>query len=123
MEVTGELGRLAFESKSSTVALAALLIFDEIERIKTELVSEEDLALAKSALIEQFPSMFQSKSDTLRVFVNDELTNRDREYWGTYRKTVSSVTAEDVQRVAKQIITSRRNGCACGWKLGCHQCW
>ncbi len=93
-----------YESKNSTVALAALLIFDEIERIKTELVSEEDLALAKSALIEQFPSMFQSKSDTLRVFVNDELTNRERGYWNTYRDNISSVTAEDVKRVANKIL-------------------
>lgn len=93
-----------YESKSSTVALAAMLIFDEIERIKTELVSEEDLALAKSALVEQFPSMFQSKSDTLGVFVGDKLTNRAREYWGTYRDRVRAVTAEDVMRVANRIL-------------------
>ncbi len=62
------------------------------------------LALAKSALIEQFPSMFQSKSDTLRVFVNDELTNRERGYWNTYRDNISSVTAEDVKRVANKIL-------------------
>lgn len=93
-----------YESKNSTVALAALLIFDEIERIKTELVSEEDLTLAKNALIEQFPSVFQSKSDTLRVFVNDELTNRENGYWDAYRDNVRSVTAEDVKRVANKIL-------------------
>jgi zinc protease len=81
-----------------------VLIFDEIERIKTELVSEEDLNLAKSALIEQFPSMFQSKSDTLGVFVGDEITNRDRGYWSAYRDKVGDVTAEDVKRVANKIL-------------------
>ena len=93
-----------YESKNATVALAAVLIFDEIERIKTVLVSEEDLNLAKSALIEQFPSMFQSKSDTLGVFVGDEITNRDRAYWSTYRDRVGGVTAEDVKRVANKIL-------------------
>ena len=95
---------VGYESKSSTVALAAMLIFDEIQRIKTELVSEEDLNLAKSALIERFPSMFQSKSDTLGVFVGDRLTNRDLQYWDTYRDKVRAVTAEDVMRVANKLL-------------------
>jgi len=93
-----------FESKSSTVALAAKLVFDEIERIKTEPVSDEDLALAKNALVEQFPSHFQSKSETLGVFVMDEITNRDSEYWSTYREKIRAVTSEDVMRVANRIL-------------------
>ena len=93
-----------YESKSETVALAAKLIFNEINKIKTELISDEDLALAKSATIEQFPSMFNSKSDMLGVFVSDYLTNRDSSYWETYRDKISAVTKEDVQRVANRIL-------------------
>ena len=93
-----------FESKNSTVALATMLVFDEIERIRTEPVSVEDLSLAKSALIEQFPSTFQTKSATLGVFVNDTLTNRDATYWDTYRERIAAVTVEDVQRVANKIL-------------------
>ncbi len=93
-----------YESKNSTVALAAMLIFEEVERIKTELVSEEELALAKNALIEQFPSVFQSTASTLGVFVNDHITNQKEGYWNSYRDDVSSVTAEDVKRVANRIL-------------------
>ncbi|MBC8201743.1 MAG: insulinase family protein [Planctomycetes bacterium] len=93
-----------FESKNPTVALAAKLIFDEVERIKTEPVSDADLALAKSALIEQFPSAFQSKAGTLAVFVSDELGNRDSGYWETYRDKIRAVTKEDVMRVANRIL-------------------
>lgn len=96
-----------FESKSSTVALAAKLVFDEIERIKTEPVSNEDLTLAKNSLIEQFPSRFQSKSGTLGVFVRDEITGRDSEYWNTYRDKIEAVTAEDVMRVANRILIQK----------------
>ena len=96
--------RAGFESKNSTVALATVLVFDEIERIRTELVSKEDLALAKSALIEQFPSMFQSKSATLGVFVDDMLTHRNENYWSNYRDRVAAVTVEDVKRVANKIL-------------------
>jgi zinc protease len=93
-----------YESKNSTVALAAMLVFEEIERMKTELVSEKDLALAKNALIEQFPTMFQSTGSTLGVFVNDAITGREDEYWNTYRDRIGAITAEDVQRVANRIL-------------------
>lgn len=93
-----------YESKSETVALAAKLIFDEIEEIKNELVSDEDLALAKSAIIEKFPSEFQSKADTLGVFVSDYLSERSNQYWDTYRDKIYAVTKEDVKRVANKIL-------------------
>lgn len=93
-----------YESKSPTVALAAKLIFDEIERIKTEHVSDEDLALAKNAIIEQFPSAFQSKAGTLGVFVSDELSGRDPMYWSSFRDKISAVTKEDVMRVANRLL-------------------
>jgi zinc protease len=93
-----------YESKNSTVALAAKLIFDEIERIKTTLVSDEDLELAKNATIETLPSTFNSKSKTLSVFVSDELTDQDPLYWEKYRDKIRAVTKEDVMRVANRIL-------------------
>ena len=93
-----------YESKSKTVALAASLIFDEITRIREELVSDEDMDLAKSALIERFPSTFQSKSRTIGVFVSDELTGRDPSYWSQYKDKIGRVTLEDVQRVANDLL-------------------
>ncbi|MDP7004670.1 MAG: pitrilysin family protein [Phycisphaerales bacterium] len=97
-----------FESKSSTVALATKLLFDEIERIKTEPVTDDELALAKKSLVEQFPSNFQSKAGTLGVFVRDTLTNRDPNYWKTYREKIKSVTAEDVMRVANRVLIPKK---------------
>ncbi len=93
-----------FESKNSTVALAAKLVFDEVNRIKTELVSEEDLSLAKSAIIEQFPSNFQSKAGTLSVFVSDDLSKRDPQYWSNFRNKIGAITAEDVMDVASRVL-------------------
>jgi predicted Zn-dependent peptidase len=93
-----------YESKNKTVALAADLIFNEIQKIKTELVSNADLDLAKSALVEQFPSIFQSKSQTVGVFVNDELSDRNPQYWSSYKNKINNVTAEDVMRVANKLL-------------------
>lgn len=97
-----------YESKSPTVALAAKLIFDEIAKIKTTLVEEDELARAKSAIIETFPSSFQSKAGTLGVFVGDELTNRDPLFWQTYRDKISSVTAQDIKNVANRILDPKK---------------
>ena len=38
----------------------------------------------------------------LSVFVSDEWTGRPEGYWQSYRDRVQAVTAEDVQRVARE---------------------
>lgn len=91
-----------FQSKNRTVALAAKLIFEEIERIKNEPVTQDELDVAKNALIEAFPQRFASKSAMLGVFVNDELTGRDPSHWRTWRERVAAVDAAAVQRVAQE---------------------
>ena len=91
-----------FQSKNSTVALAAKLMIEEIERIKAEEVTEEELRVAKEALIQSFPQRFASKGAMLGVFVNDEMTDRDPEYWANWRDKVRAVDAAAVQRVAQE---------------------
>ncbi len=89
-----------FESKNPTVALAAKIVFGEIARIRNEYVSDAEIEVAKQGLIETFPRQFESKPATLQVFVNDEWTNRPKDYWRTFREKVSSVTKEDLLTVA-----------------------
>lgn len=91
-----------FQSKNDKVALAAKLSLEEIERIREEPVTPEELERTKNSFIEQFPQAFASKEQMLSTFVNDELTGRDPGYWQSYRDKVRSVTADDVERVAKE---------------------
>jgi predicted Zn-dependent peptidase len=93
-----------FQSKNRTVALAAKLIFEEIERIKTEPVTQEELDVAKNALIEGFPQRFASKRSMLGQFVSDELTGRAADHWRTWRDRVAKVDAAAVQRVANEYL-------------------
>jgi len=97
-----------YESKSKTVALSADLIFKEIGKIKTKLVSSDDLMLAKGALVEQFPSFFQSKAQTVSLFVSDEISGRDPNYWSTYKDRINAVRAEDVMRVANDLLETNK---------------
>ncbi|MHC4615500.1 MAG: M16 family metallopeptidase [Planctomycetota bacterium] len=94
--------RASFQSKSSTVALAIKIILEEVGRIQNEPVTDDELLTATNALIETFPRRFESKAGMLRVFVDDEITRRDPDYWAQYRDNVRAVTPTDITRVARK---------------------
>ena len=93
--------RASFQSKNRTVALAAKIIMEEIARIRSEPVTDEELGTSKNSFIETFPRRFESKQAIINTFLNDEWTGRAPDYWATYRDKVRAVTADDVLRVAK----------------------
>jgi predicted Zn-dependent peptidase len=96
--------RAAFQSKSATAAQATQIVLDEIERIKKEKVSSEELETVKNQAIEIFPRYFSSASAIAGTFANDEFTGRDPQYWETYRDKIRAVTVDDVQRVAQKYL-------------------
>lgn len=100
--------RAGFESKNATVALATKIVFDEIAKLRDELVTPDELETAKRGIIETFPRQFESKPQMLRVFVNDEWTKRPADYWRTFRRKVDAVTAEDLRRVARKHLDPAR---------------
>ena len=94
-----------YQSKNPTVALAAKIVMEEINRLRNEPVSEQELNVAKNSYIETFPRTFESKPGMLAVFVNDEMTHRPKDYWATYRDKIKAVSAQDVQRAAQKYLT------------------
>ena len=92
--------RVWTESKSETVALATKIMWEEVERIRTEPVSDKELQTAKASLRAEFPRMFESRQAMLAEFVESELTGRPADWWPTYLDRLDAVTAADVQRVA-----------------------
>lgn len=100
--------RAVFQSKSETVAQAAQIVLEEIDRIRREPVSEEELQTVKNSAIEVFPRQFSSAAATAAIFASDELTGRDPGYWKTYRDRIRAVTVADVQRVAQKYLQPDR---------------
>lgn len=88
-------------SKNRTVALTSKMVFEELEKIRTSPVTEEELNVSKKSFIDTFPRTFESKAGTLGVFIDDEWTKRPADYWQTYREKMNSVSVDDVMRVAK----------------------
>jgi zinc protease len=96
--------RAGFQTKSSTVPQAIQIVVDEINRIRKEKVSAEELQTVKNNAIEVFPRYFSSASAVAGTFANDEYTGRDPKFWETYREKLRAVTVDDVQRVAQKYL-------------------
>ena len=93
----------AVQSKSRTVTYASSIILDEINRISSTPVSNEELQTAKRSFIDTFPEHFNTKGKVATTFARDEFTGRyaqTPDFWRTWRGKVEAVTAEDVKRVA-----------------------
>lgn len=100
--------RALFQSKNPTVALSTKIILEEVERIRSEPVTGEELEIARNSFIETFPRTFESKAGMLNVFVNDEMTGRDASYWKNYRDNINRITAEQIMDVARRRLDPRQ---------------
>lgn len=92
----------SFESKSPTCAQATAIVLEEIDRIRTQKVSAEELETAINAAVEVFPRYFATAAAIAGTFASDEYTQRKPDFWETYRDRLRAVTADDVLRVAKK---------------------
>jgi predicted Zn-dependent peptidase len=94
--------QVSFQSKSPTVAYASKIALAEIERMRTELVSDEELSVSKKGFIDAFPRRFESAAQIAATFASDEYEGRPQGYWKTYRDNVAAVTAERVRAAARK---------------------
>jgi len=94
--------RASFQSGSPTVARAVAIVLTEIERMRTERVSQQELDDSKASFTETFTRRFSSAAAVAGLFAGDEFTGRDPSYWATYRERMGAVTADDVLRVAQE---------------------
>ena len=95
---------VSFQSKNDTVALATEIALEEIERIRTEPASDEEIAIAKASLIETFPRRFESAARIAGIYAGDAYIGRSHDYWKNWRSQVQAVTADDVLRVARKYL-------------------
>jgi zinc protease len=100
-----------FQTKSRTVAYATSIVMEEMRRIRSELVSEQELETAKRAFIDTFPRQFATKAQIVSALADEELTGRyftDPDWFEKFRARVAAVTREDVRRVAQRLLQPER---------------
>jgi predicted Zn-dependent peptidase len=101
----------AFQSKSRTVPYAISIVLDEIKSMAEKPPSDEELRVSKSSFIDRFPRTFATKAQVANTFAQDEFTGRyakDPNFWSEYRPRIASVSNEDVSRVAKRFLETKK---------------
>jgi zinc protease len=102
---------VTFQTKVRSTAYAIEIALEEIRKMRDEPVSEEEVAVAKSNIIESLPAGFETSGAIAGALAVEELTGRwqrDPEFYADLRDRISAVTVEDVQRVAERLLDPAR---------------
>jgi zinc protease len=93
---------LQTKNHSTTEAIKATM--ENLERVRTELVSEKELEDAKKYLVGNFPQRFSTQSRIASFFAQVEYYGLGLDYPGKYPSLINGVTREDVLRVARAYV-------------------
>jgi zinc protease len=93
---------LQTKNRSTTEAIKATM--ENLERIRTELVSEKELEDAKKYLVGNFPQRFSTQSRIASFFTQVEYYGLGLDYPEKYPSLINGVTREDVLRVARTYV-------------------
>lgn len=78
--------------------------FYELNRIRDEQVSDEELQDAKNFLTGVFPIRAETQDGLTTLIVSQKLYDLPEDYLQTYRENLNTVTVEEVRRVAQKYI-------------------
>lgn len=76
----------------------------EIERIRTSPVTEEELAYAKESILNSFVFKFENPSQTLTRLMTYEYYDYPKDFIFEYQKNVKATAIADIQRVAQKYL-------------------
>ncbi|CAN5505737.1 hypothetical protein BH10ACI1_BH10ACI1_04250 [soil metagenome] len=92
------------EVRSAVTGESLKEFFYELNRIRDEKVSEQELADAKNFLTGVFPIRAETQEGLTNLIVSQKLHNLPDDYLQTYRDKINEITLEDVECVAKKYI-------------------
>jgi zinc protease len=96
--------RVWVQTKSESANEAIGEIFKEVKRIRTEPVSDKELADAKAYLTGSFPLRLDTSAKIAGMMTSMEIYNLGPDYPQRYPKLINAVTREDILRVAKKYL-------------------
>ena len=80
---------------------------NNIERLKNEPVTEEELAAAKLNLKSNIMFGCEKSSGRMRTLINDVTENYDADYINKYMKAIDEISIEDVQKTAQKVFDGK----------------
>ena len=97
-----------FQISGSTKSLSTTETFvavkEEIDRIRTGEISDQELKTAKDTVENSFVFNFDTRSKTLSRMITYEYHGYPKDFIFEYQKAVAAVTKADILRVAKQYL-------------------
>lgn len=96
--------RVTVQTKNETASKVIEEIIRQINRIKNEPVSDEEIEDAKSYLTGSFPRRFDTNRKIADMLVAIEYFNLGLEYINKYPEYIKSVTKDDIIKVAKKYL-------------------
>jgi zinc protease len=92
------------ETRSEATVGFVQAVKQEIERIRTQPITAEELQAAKDSVLNSFVFNFQDPAQTLSRLLRYEYFGYPEDFIFRYRKAVENTTIEDIQRVAKTYL-------------------
>lgn len=88
---------------------ALVEVMHQLNRMRDEPVSDEDLKNAKDYLIGNFPIQIETPNQIAGRITRNKLLGRDPEYLETWRDRLAAVTVDDVKRVMDEYVHPDRS--------------
>jgi predicted Zn-dependent peptidase len=76
----------------------------ELERLRTEKVSDDELDLAKNSISGSFARSLESAQTVATFALNTAIYDLDKDYYSTYLQKVEAITADDLLETANKYI-------------------
>jgi len=96
--------RAAAEVRTAVTGSSLHEFFYELNRIRDEDVTNEEITNAKSYLTGVFPIRIETQEGLIDQLVSIRMYDLPDDYLKTYRDRVNAITAEDIRRVAERYV-------------------
>ena len=100
--------RASAEVRTPVTGASLHEFFYELNRIRDDKVSDEEITNAKSYLTGVFPIRIETQEGLLDQLVAMKMFDLPEDYLRTYSEHVNAVTTDEIQRVAEQYVTPDR---------------
>jgi len=100
--------RLFMGTKSATTAAAIDAFNEELNTLKTDPATPQELTRAKEAILNSFVFRFDAKEKVLRERMGYEFYGYPADFLERYRAGIEKVTQQDVERVAQKYVHKDR---------------
>ncbi|MCK9181302.1 MAG: insulinase family protein [Fibrobacteraceae bacterium] len=99
---------ISLQTKVESASLALGLIKEEINKLAKEGPTDEELALAKKALIESLPSLFDSPANTTLIFADGELLGKKDTHYIDYVNEINAVTKDQIKAMISKYFDPQK---------------